>query len=369
MVLDANGRSHRPKGLPRGLAGTYDANAAAVRDTDLTPGGAPRSAGMDAIRRAAGPGARYLTVDDPWGGGTMLAGYAREDCDPSRIGPLPDGACMLTLQWSGEWDEPMRILHEDTPFDRFAILVADHDPGRDLEIDPDDWGFTDDPDTPAARIADPDTPRRERIAMAVGECDRDTVHAAMAGPDPVVARLAEISHPELAGPDPGDLVRPPTLGSGYMGGGEYRGARYDPGEPPDRVAAGMRGTLKALRERGVIDPAYRTSVARRDGRFRVTLTVPAGERSYEPDPDVCRFAPMGTPERRLWTETLARLGGRADDRRMREALRGAACDRPAVRRARMWAERACRQWTFDESNPMADYTHERNPVTVEIREA
>lgn len=50
MVLDANGRSHRPKGLPRGLAGTYDANAAAVRDTDLTPGGAPRSAGMD-VRR------------------------------------------------------------------------------------------------------------------------------------------------------------------------------------------------------------------------------------------------------------------------------------------------------------------------------
>lgn len=36
MVLDANGRNHRPKGLPRGLAGTYDANAAAVRDTDLT---------------------------------------------------------------------------------------------------------------------------------------------------------------------------------------------------------------------------------------------------------------------------------------------------------------------------------------------
>ena len=59
-----------------------------------------------------------------------------------------------------------------------------------------------------------------------------------------------------------------------MGGGEYRGARYDPHEPPDRVAAGMRRTLKALRERGVIDPAYRTSVARRDGRFRVTLTVP-----------------------------------------------------------------------------------------------
>lgn len=36
MVLDANGRSHRPKGLPRGLAGTYDANAAAVRDLDVS---------------------------------------------------------------------------------------------------------------------------------------------------------------------------------------------------------------------------------------------------------------------------------------------------------------------------------------------
>ena len=367
MTMDANGRPHRPKGLPQGMAGTYDTTDTTGTDRDLDAP-APR-APMKAVRRAAGPGARYLTVDDPWGDGTMLAGYAREDCDPSRIGPLPDGACMLTLQWSGEWDEPMRILHTDTPFDRFAILIADRDPGRDLEVDPDDWGFADDPDTPAMLIGDPDMPRMERIRMAVGECDRDTVHAAMNGPDPLVARLAEISHPDLAGPDPGDLIQPPSLGSGYMGGGEYRGARYSPDQTPDQVAAGMRRVLKDLRERGVIDPACRTSVARRDGRFHITLTVPAGERSYEPEADVCRFAPMGTPERRLWADTLTRLGGHADERTMREALHGATCDKPSVRRSRMWAERACRQWTYDESNPMVDYTHERNPITVEIREA
>lgn len=351
------------------MAGTYDADTTTGGDTDLSAG-QTANADMTAVRHAAGGGARRFEIDDPWGGGTMLAGYAREDCDRGRIGPLPKGACLLTIQWSGEWDEPIRVLHSDTPVDRFALLVADRDPGRDLTVDPDDWGFTEDePDTPAMRIADPDTPRIERIRMAVGECDRDTVHAAMAGPDPTVARLAEISHPLLAGPDPGDLVRPPTLGPGYMGGGEYRGARYDPDERPDRVAAGMRDVLAKLRERGVIDPSYRTTVSRRDGRFHVTLTIPAGERSYEPDPEVCRHAPMGTPERRLWTETLARLGGRTDDRRMRAALHGMTCDRPRVRRARMWAERACRQWTFDESNPMADYTHERNPVIVQVREA
>lgn len=38
MVMDGNGRSHRPKGLPQGLAGTYDASRTMGDDTDLTGG-------------------------------------------------------------------------------------------------------------------------------------------------------------------------------------------------------------------------------------------------------------------------------------------------------------------------------------------
>lgn len=35
MSVDANGRTHRPKGLPKGVAGTFGASAAARGDADL----------------------------------------------------------------------------------------------------------------------------------------------------------------------------------------------------------------------------------------------------------------------------------------------------------------------------------------------
>lgn len=34
MSVDANGRTHRPKGLPKGVAGTFGASAAARGDAD-----------------------------------------------------------------------------------------------------------------------------------------------------------------------------------------------------------------------------------------------------------------------------------------------------------------------------------------------
>lgn len=52
MVMDANGRPHRPKGLPKGVAGTYDANPAAGGDTDL-------DTSLDAGERIPDPGAGW----------------------------------------------------------------------------------------------------------------------------------------------------------------------------------------------------------------------------------------------------------------------------------------------------------------------
>lgn len=44
MVLDANGRSHRPQGLPAGVAGTFDGGGRAGGADDLTPPPAPADA-------------------------------------------------------------------------------------------------------------------------------------------------------------------------------------------------------------------------------------------------------------------------------------------------------------------------------------
>ncbi|KAA8828160.1 hypothetical protein [Bifidobacterium myosotis] len=44
MVLDANGRSHRPQGLPAGVAGTFDGGGRTASADDLTPPPAPADA-------------------------------------------------------------------------------------------------------------------------------------------------------------------------------------------------------------------------------------------------------------------------------------------------------------------------------------
>lgn len=51
MTTDANGRTHRPKGLPRGLAGTYEATRTAGGDSDLTED--PYPLGLDDSRAEA----------------------------------------------------------------------------------------------------------------------------------------------------------------------------------------------------------------------------------------------------------------------------------------------------------------------------
>ena len=51
MSVDANGRTHRPKGLPKGVAGTFGASAAARGDADLDESPPTGSTGTDPARR------------------------------------------------------------------------------------------------------------------------------------------------------------------------------------------------------------------------------------------------------------------------------------------------------------------------------
>ena len=67
MSVDANGRTHRPKGMPKGVAGTFGASAAARGDADLDESPLParreriprggHATGRRMVRRRPGPAA------------------------------------------------------------------------------------------------------------------------------------------------------------------------------------------------------------------------------------------------------------------------------------------------------------------------
>lgn len=67
MVIDSKGMSHKPKGLPRRVAGTYEGLAATAGDDDLDTGGPAAARGQWATRPPL-PGSNRRTVTGPAGG-------------------------------------------------------------------------------------------------------------------------------------------------------------------------------------------------------------------------------------------------------------------------------------------------------------
>ena len=92
---------------------------------------------------AAGPGARYVEIEDPRNNTLLCAGYAREDNDATRIGTIPEHARLLWMDWDGNEDTPLRLTETRPIYGEFAILIADRNPGP---IETDEWGFTDEPE-------------------------------------------------------------------------------------------------------------------------------------------------------------------------------------------------------------------------------
>lgn len=94
-------------------------------------------------KTAAGPGARYVEIEDPRNNTLLCAGYAREDNDATRIGTIPEHARLLWMDWDGNEDTPLRLTETRPIHGGFAILIADRNPGP---IETDEWGFTDEPE-------------------------------------------------------------------------------------------------------------------------------------------------------------------------------------------------------------------------------
>lgn len=63
MTMDANNRSHRPAGLPQGVAGTFDTTVSGVDDADVAP---PMGAGTVSNAEACVNLAKRRTIDLLW---------------------------------------------------------------------------------------------------------------------------------------------------------------------------------------------------------------------------------------------------------------------------------------------------------------
>ena len=66
-------------------------------------------ASLNDFKIAAGPGARYVEIEDPRNNTLLCAGYAREDNDTTRIGTIPEHARLLWMDWDGDEDTPLRL--------------------------------------------------------------------------------------------------------------------------------------------------------------------------------------------------------------------------------------------------------------------
>lgn len=185
MVMDANGRSHRAKGLPKGYAGTYDGNtaAAAAAAADVTPPAAYYDGrmneddrlgwaeGMDALndRHVGAP-----RLPDGLDSGRWHDEFGDNVCHA--------GGCTFTL---GDGADPdVRVFNRSRIANLPLSVVRARLGGADPKFDFGDRAWRPDPD----ELAD----MREAFGVTPRNL-RDDRFAGLLGPDPVEGSISSVA--------------------------------------------------------------------------------------------------------------------------------------------------------------------------------
>lgn len=183
MVMDANGRSHRAKGLPKGYAGTYDGNTAAAAAADVTPPAAYYDGrmneddrlgwaeGMDALndRHVGAP-----RLPDGLDSGRWHNEFGDNVCHA--------GGCTFTL---GDGADPdVRVFNRSRIANLPLSVVRARLGGADPKFDFGDRAWRPDPD----ELAD----MREAFGVTPRNL-RDDRFAGLLGPDPVEGSISSVA--------------------------------------------------------------------------------------------------------------------------------------------------------------------------------
>lgn len=121
MVMDANGRSHRPAGLPQGTAGTYEPTGGAGSDDDLSL----ENARMVRAENHSNPPASYGNLpdwrrSDDWMGRSLYDDQARASIHVGRDSTVSDERLEATARMA----EPVSAAGYQVDVSDGCVIIA-----------------------------------------------------------------------------------------------------------------------------------------------------------------------------------------------------------------------------------------------------